>query len=588
MKYSSSVNNYRETPYIISDTFANQVNYSAAIKGAIYICRDGASLSEPSIYQANGTIWVAIGAYGIGTDATLQDVTTNGNTTDKGITITALGLSTNTLTVTSLTPKSIPFVGTADLLTEDNTNLVWDNVNKWLGIQTSTPTSELDIHSTTAAPMIALNNTAGSPSNILFQNTNVSKWRIGNAASNKFAIFNNNLSTTALGIDTTNNSVGINTLSPVANLNLVSTSSIVTFQLHNSVTGSLASDGAKIAVSNNEMQIVNREAADIIFYTSDAERLRLLSTGALSSNGFGFIANMGTTNTSGYILNRTSDLYNALIELQNNNTSTWKIGLLPTSNNLSFYSSSLVNTALTITNITGNLLVGSEIDDTLNKLQITGNGTVTGNFGIGNSSPVSKLSVKGVGDATGVTLTLENGGSISLLNDPLGIINFYSNDPSAGCSGIYGTISVNNAFNGAWNGTLTRNSTYIAFSTSNANTLSEKARITNEGNLLVGTTTDNSSRLQVAGNISLTTAGNKLLIATGTNASAGTTAALTAGTITVNTTAALTGSTILLTAQTTGGTAGALRVSSRVNATSFTITSTSATDTSTVGYLIIN
>jgi hypothetical protein len=364
MKYSSSVNNYRETPYIVSDTFANKVNYTATIKGAIYFAIDGASLNEPSIFQANGTIWVPVGGYGIGTDATLQDVTTNGKTTNQGITITAGGLSSNTLTVTSLTPKSIPFVGTADLITEDNTNLVWDNVNKWLGIQTNTPTAEVDIHSTTATPMIALNNTAGSPSSILFQNTNVSKWRIGNAASNKFVIFNNNLATTALGIDTTNNSVGINTLSPVANLNLVSTTSIVTFQLHNSVTGSTASDGAKIAVANNEMQIVNREAADIIFYTTDEERLRLLSTGALSSNGFGFIANMGTTNTSGYILNRSSNLYNALIELKNNNSSTWKIGSFPSSDNLSFYSASTTNNVLSLNYTTGEATLTGTLNGT--------------------------------------------------------------------------------------------------------------------------------------------------------------------------------------------------------------------------------
>jgi hypothetical protein len=119
MKYSSSVNNYRETPYIVSDTFANKVNYAATIKGAIYVARDGASLNEPSIFQANGTIWVPVGGYGIGTDATLQDVTTNGKTTNQGITITAGGLSSNTLTVTILTHKSIPFVGTADLITED-------------------------------------------------------------------------------------------------------------------------------------------------------------------------------------------------------------------------------------------------------------------------------------------------------------------------------------------------------------------------------------------------------------------------------------------------------------------------------------
>jgi hypothetical protein len=109
------------------------------------------------------------------------------------------------------------------------------------------------------------------------------------------------------------------------------------------------------------------------------------------------------------------------------------------------------------------------------------------------------------------------------------------------------------------------------------------------GNVHIGNTADNGlAKLQITGDLQLTTAGNKLLIATGTNASAGTTAAMTAGTITVTTTAALTNSIILLTAQTTGGTAGALRVSARVNATSFTITSSSALDTSTIGWLIIN
>jgi hypothetical protein len=82
MRFFSGVSNYKETPYIVSDTFANKVNYSAAIKGAVYIARDGASVSEPSIYQANGTTWVPIGGYGIGTDATLQDVTDNGATSN--------------------------------------------------------------------------------------------------------------------------------------------------------------------------------------------------------------------------------------------------------------------------------------------------------------------------------------------------------------------------------------------------------------------------------------------------------------------------------------------------------------------------
>lgn len=118
----------------------------------------------------------------------------------------------------------------------------------------------------------------------------------------------------------------------------------------------------------------------------------------------------------------------------------------------------------------------------------------------------------------------------------------------------------------------------------------QKARINANGNLLINTTTDvlAADKLQVNGNINLTTAGNKLKIKTGTNASAGTTEALIEGTITVATTAVTDTSIILLTAQTIGGTPGALAVSARTAGTSFTITSSSMIDTSTVGFIIIN
>lgn len=81
--------------------------------------------------------------------------------------------------------------------------------------------------------------------------------------------------------------------------------------------------------------------------------------------------------------------------------------------------------------------------------------------------------------------------------------------------------------------------------------------------------------------------GNKLVIATGTNASIGT-ATLVAGTVTVSTTAALTASKIFVTVTTPGGTQGFLSVPTITNATSFVITSTSATETSIVNWWIIN
>lgn len=67
----------------------------------------------------------------------------------------------------------------------------------------------------------------------------------------------------------------------------------------------------------------------------------------------------------------------------------------------------------------------------------------------------------------------------------------------------------------------------------------------------------------------------------------GTTAAMTAGSITVNDAFVTANSNIQLTALAQGGTAGSLRVQSRVPGTSFTITSTSGTDTSTVAWLMI-
>lgn len=89
------------------------------------------------------------------------------------------------------------------------------------------------------------------------------------------------------------------------------------------------------------------------------------------------------------------------------------------------------------------------------------------------------------------------------------------------------------------------------------------------------------------GNISLTSAGNKLNIATGTNASVGI-ATLASGTITISTTAVTANSIILITAQQTGNLIGVLRVSAKTTGTSFVISSSVSTDTAVVGWMIIN
>jgi hypothetical protein len=87
------------------------------------------------------------------------------------------------------------------------------------------------------------------------------------------------------------------------------------------------------------------------------------------------------------------------------------------------------------------------------------------------------------------------------------------------------------------------------------------------------------------GSFDVSTAGQGLRVAEGSNAKQGT-AVLVAGSVVVANTSVTATSRIFVTSQVDGGTPGFLRVSARTAGTSFTITSSSGTDTSTVAYEI--
>lgn len=94
----------------------------------------------------------------------------------------------------------------------------------------------------------------------------------------------------------------------------------------------------------------------------------------------------------------------------------------------------------------------------------------------------------------------------------------------------------------------------------------------------------------VTGNLTLASSGNKLNVTTGTNASAGTSSAMSAGAVTVNTSSVTASSLIFLTANSLGTVLvpSAYYVSAITPSTSFTITSSQPTDTSTINWWIIN
>lgn len=193
-----------------------------------------------------------------------------------------------------------------------------------------------------------------------------------------------------------------------------------------------------------------------------------------------------------------------------------------------------------------------------------------------------------------VTSTAQTSGANGQLYMPTGFAPTSGTGTWAGIT-LQGTINQTGGASGItrsfWaNQTVTAAADYRAFEANNSTGYSfysgAAAKVYFNGLTGIGAVPV-TDKLEVTGNLALMTAGNKIKIATGSNASVGT-STLVAGTVTVSTTAAATASKIFVTVVTPGGTQGFLSVPTIVNGTSFTINSTSATETSTVNWWIVN
>jgi len=189
--------NQKGTPLLYTDVLSQRPAYG--IKGRLFFSTD-----TGQIFEDNGTSWSLLADAGVG-GGSLETVTTNGNTTDKGIIITANGLSSNSVTIPTLTTGSVVFGGISNQLQQDNANLFWDDTNNRLGIGTTTPGTPLDIHSP-QNNILSLNNISSGSSYILFQENNTTYFKVGyTSGDGNFEIQNVNLFNTSISINAGNN-----------------------------------------------------------------------------------------------------------------------------------------------------------------------------------------------------------------------------------------------------------------------------------------------------------------------------------------------------------------------------------------------
>lgn len=189
-----------------------------------------------------------------------------------------------------------------------------------------------------------------------------------------------------------------------------------------------------------------------------------------------------------------------------------------------------------------------------------------------------------------VTLTGDSGGAISPVGGNIDILGTANQVTVTGTAGTL-TLTLPSAITAP--GSLTTTTSLAATTTVTGGTgvtattgnISATAGAVNAGTSMTATLGNITA---TNGNVVLSTAGNKIVIATGANASVGTSAAMsgTPGAVTVATTASSATANIFYSRATTGGTPGNVSITAQ-DGTGFTLTST-ANETSSFNWWIIN
>ena len=395
-----SILNQKGTPMFNSDTFANRPNFG--IVGRIFISTD-----TKEFYRDTGISWELIGGPGSGT-------------------ITGSGAATQ-----------VAFWNGTSTISGSN-NLWWDSTNNYLGINTNTPTTALDVHHSTNSGAIFNQTTATNNNTINFQTSGSGRWRIGNfytAGADDFGVFDvvgalqqftilKTTGQTFIGAKTTaSGRLVVNSATADAHLQIVGANS-PSIRIDNAGSGGTQRFVFGLATATNnfiqgatagEFCISTQSAGNMLFgmwQTTNASEVMRITTAnnlvigssvdngqKLQVNGSSLITGIALfSNNVGIGVSPVTIGNYKVLNIQGNSNSNGGLIQLQNSDNsvqAYWFSTGTNSTLKTLTNHelilganntdhlylkpNGNLLLGSSVD-TGQKLQVNGNVAIVGSY----------------------------------------------------------------------------------------------------------------------------------------------------------------------------------------------------------------
>jgi hypothetical protein len=300
LRVALDILNQKGTPAFYSDTFANRPAFGFA--GRVFISTD-----TGAIYEDTGTAWTLIADAGAGTTGTLQQVTTNGNTTTNSIIVKGITINSSTGTTTNN-------IGIGNTNLSSNTTGIGNTSIGFSSLLANTTgySNTAIGYKSLLANIIGVNNTSVGESSLLKllsgdNNTGIGDLALGELTTGSYNIGVGKNAGQSITTGQYNTIIGSN----------ISTG--ITTGSYNTILGSFIS-GLSATLSNN---VILADGQGNVRLFSDANGLIAINQTVGSVPG-GQV-DIHTSQTYGLVLNglTTNNAYQAF---SNNNVGKWRIG----------------------------------------------------------------------------------------------------------------------------------------------------------------------------------------------------------------------------------------------------------------------